>query len=90
MEKEIRVKIPGGFIVAGRNNDPDYDGVFVVFESDEGDILDLALVECKAEYEKKKIDVYTYADVYDEDFTDKFTLNVADILTALAGEEERE
>lgn len=88
MEKEIRVKIPGGYIVTGRNPDPDYDGVYVVFESDEGDILDLALVECKAECERKKIDVYTYEDVNNEDYTRKFTLNVCDILTALAGEGE--
>lgn len=89
-QSEIRVKIPGGFIVAGRNPDSEYDGVYVVFESDEGDILDLALVECKAENERKKIDVYTYEDVWNEDYTGKFTLNVCDILNALAGEAERE
>jgi hypothetical protein len=90
MSEEIRVKIPGGYIVTGRNPDPDYDGVYVIFESDEGNILDLALVECKAENEQKKIDIYTYEEVWNEDYTRKFTLNVCDILTALASEEEGE
>ena len=35
---EIRVKVNGGYLVAGRNADPNNEGVYVVFETDNGDI----------------------------------------------------
>lgn len=80
---EIRVKMNGGYLVAGRNMDPDYDGIYVVFETDEGTIIDVVLTECKAENDKKKIDVYCYEDVYNEDFTRKYTLDSEEIYKAL-------
>ena len=30
MNNEIRVKVNGGYLVAGRNPDPDYDGIFYI------------------------------------------------------------
>ncbi len=80
---EIRVKMSGGYLVAGRNMDPDYDGIYVVFETDEGTVIDIVLIECKAENDKKKIDVYCYEDVYDEGFTRKYTLDSEEIYKAL-------
>ena len=80
---EIRVKINGGYLIAGRNPDTDYDGVYVVFETDHGDIIDVVLVEAKAENNKEKIDVYCYEDVYTEDFTRKYVLDVKEIYKAL-------
>ena len=44
------------------------------------------MLECKAENNQELIDVYTYSDVYNEDFSNKFTLNVSDIQNALNGE----
>ena len=29
---EIRVKVNKGYLVAGRNPDPDYDGIYIIFE----------------------------------------------------------
>ena len=81
--KEIKVKVSGGYLVAGRNPDPDYDGIYVVFETDDGDIIDIVLTEAKAEHNKEKIDVYCYEDVYREDFTRKFTLDTKEIHKAL-------
>jgi hypothetical protein len=57
---EIRVKINGGYLVAGRNADPNYDGIYVVCESDDGYIADVVVVESKTEDNKENIDVYTY------------------------------
>ena len=57
---EIRVKVNGGYLVAGRNSDPNYDGIYVVFETDEGTIIDIVLTEAKSEYNKELIDVYCY------------------------------
>ena len=82
---EIRVPVNGGYLVAGRNSDPDYDGIYIVFETDEGDIIDIVLTECKAEDNKSKVDVYCYEDVYTEDFTRKYTLNNKEIYKALKG-----
>jgi hypothetical protein len=84
-ENEIRIKVSGGYIVARRNTDPDYDGVYVVFETDNGDIIDIVLTECTAQNDYKKIDVYTYEDIYTEDFTRKFTLDNNKICRVLNG-----
>lgn len=84
MEKnEIRVKMNGGYLVAGRNADPNYDGIYVVFETDDGTLIDVVLTECKEENNRKKIDVYCYEDVYNEDFTRKYTLDSEEIYKAL-------
>lgn len=80
---EIRVKMNGGYLVAGRNPDPDYDGIYIVFETDEGNIIDVVVAEAKAESNKEKIDLYCYEDVYNEDFTHKATLYVKQIYSAL-------
>ena len=83
--KEIRVKVNGGYLVAGRNPDPDYDGIYIVFETDEGDIIDIVLTEVKAEHNKKKIDVYCYENVHNEDFTRKYTIDTDEAYRALNG-----
>ena len=82
---EIRVKVNGGYLVAGRNTDPDYDGIYIVFETDDGTIIDIVVTECKTENNKSKIDVYCYEDVYTEDFSKKYILDVKEIYKALEG-----
>ena len=82
-KNEIRVKVNGGYLVAGRNADQDYDGIYIVFETDDGDIIDIVLTEAKAENNKEKIDLYCYEDVYNEDFTHKATFYVRQIYSAL-------
>ena len=84
-DNEIRVKVNGGYLVAGRNIDPDYDGIYIVFETDDGDLVDIVLTEAKSEYNKEKIDVYCYEDEYDDDFTRKYTLDSKKIYRALNG-----
>jgi len=84
-KEEIRVPVNGGFLVAGRNPDPDYDGIYVVFETNDGDIIDIVLTECKSENDKKKIDVYNYEDIYTEDFTKKYTIEISEIYKAING-----
>lgn len=85
---KIRIKINGGYLVAERNADPNYDGVSVTFEADSGDIVDIVLVECKSETDKKNIDVYCYEDVYSDDFTKKYTLGTDEIKKAIGNELE--
>lgn len=78
---EIRVKVNGGYLIAGRNPDPDYDGVYVVFETNDGDIVDLVLVEYENEYDRT--DIYCYEDVTTEDWTRKYSIQYEDIYKAL-------
>ena len=80
---EIRVKMDSGNLIAGRNPDPDYDGIYVAFETIDGTIIDVALAETKSESGKKNIDVYCYEDVYTEDFTRKYTINTEEVYKAL-------
>ena len=84
-KNEIRVKMNGGYLVAGRNVDPNYDGIYVVFETDDGTVIDVVCTECKEEDNRKKIDVYCYEDVYTEEFTRKYTLDSEEIYKALNG-----
>lgn len=84
-KNEIRVKVNGGYLVAGRNADPDYDGIYIVFETDDGYTFDVVLTECKAQNDYKKIDVYSYENVYTEEWTRKHTLDIAEIYKALNG-----
>ena len=83
--QEIRVKMNGGYLVAGRNADPNYDGIYVVFEADDGTMVDVVLTECKSENDKKTIDVYCFENVYTDEFTKKYTLDSEEIYKALNG-----
>lgn len=84
---EIRVKIKGGYLVAGRNSDPNYDGIYVGFESDDGYVADVVVIESKTEDNKENIDVYTYEDECTEDWTRKYTLKPKEFNKAFNGEE---
>lgn len=87
MSNQIRVKVDGGHIIAGRNPDPSYDGIYVMFETNAGDIIDLVLIESPDETERKVTNIYTYEDVYCEDFTRKYVIKHDDIYRAIDGEE---
>lgn len=83
-EQQIRVKVEGGFLVAERNPDPDYNGITLFFETDNGDFVDLALAECKAEDGYKKTQIYMYEDVWDEDYTRKFSIDHEELCRAIS------
>ena len=81
--QEIRVPVQGGYLVASRNPDPNYDGIVVFFEAYNGLCIDVALVESKQEEERKNIDVYCYEDATTEDWTKKFTLKTEEMVELL-------
>lgn len=83
-KNEIRVKVNGGYLIAGRNCDPNYGGIYIVFETDNGDVIDVVVAE-SAVNDEKKINVYAYEDVYTEDYTRKYTLDVEEIYKAIDG-----
>ena len=45
-------------MIAVRNADVDYDGISIMFETGDGDIIDIVRAECKSEYEYDRTDVY--------------------------------
>ena len=65
----------GGSIIVERNPDIDYDGVTVLYETENGGIASIVCVECKAENNYEKIDVYTYENELSDEFTRKYTLD---------------
>lgn len=86
LKNEIRVKVDGGYLVSGRNEDPNYDGIYVCFESDSGDVIDIVLAEAKLENNKEIIDIYSYEDVSSEQWTGKFSIKTKDIKEAMYDE----
>lgn len=85
---EIRIKVSGGYLIAGKNHsmvDDSYNGIYIIFETDNGDIIDIVSTECRTENGKSSIDVYNFENVYTEDYTKKHTLSIAEIYDALNG-----
>ena len=70
-EGTIRVPVNGGFLVAGKNADDDYDGIYIV------------TTECRKSELKRKIHIYSYLDVYSDDYTSKSTIDIDKIYDAL-------
>ena len=84
-KEEIRVPVKGGYLVAARNPDPDYDGITIVFETSDGDVVDIVTAECKSENEYEQTDVYCYEDISSEDFTRKFTIDHEEVYEIFGG-----
>lgn len=85
MTDEIRITVKGGYLIAARNADVDYDGISIMFETGDGDIIDIVRAECKSEYNYDRTDVYCYENVNTEDFTRKFTINHEEVYEAFGG-----
>lgn len=77
---QIRVPVANGTVVATRNPDPDYDGISVDFECNDGYIAPLITVEATAENKYAEIDAYCYEDANSEEWTHKFSLNTKDLV----------
>jgi hypothetical protein len=81
---EIRVKVNGGTLIATAEKDPDYPGISICYETENGDIFDVAWAEVKSDHDNKDIDVYTYEDVKTDDYTRKCVLKHNEILEAVS------
>lgn len=81
MENEVKIKISGGYLVAGVNPDPEYPGVYLYFQKGDGAVLNLAMAE--SPISTNEISTYIYEDIYDEGWTRKFSLKISDIYKAL-------
>lgn len=82
-EGTIRLPVNGGFLIAGRNTDPDCDGIDIMFETNDGDIIGIVTTECRKDTNKRKINIYSYLDVYSDYYTSKSTIDIDKIYDAL-------
>ena len=88
MYQELKIKINGGTLVAGAYDDPNNSSVFICFETEEGDIIDIATASTHGN--NKNIHVYVFEDVTAEDPTYEFILKHKEMLEALYGNEFEE
>ena len=75
-KEQIEININNGTLIAKRNPDPDFDGFRIMVEKDNGDTIDVVLTEYKEANDKKKIDVYTYENIDEKDYTRKYSLDI--------------
>ena len=75
-KEQIKININNGTLIAKRNPDPDFDGFRIMVEKDNGDTINVVLTECKEANDKKKIDVYTYENIDEKDYTRKYSLDI--------------
>lgn len=77
-DNQARIKIPGGELVAEENPDLENPGICVYLELENGDILDLALMEHHNQNGKSIVEVYDYEDVWSEDWTKKHSIDLSE------------
>ena len=49
MKKELKVATPKGVLKAAPSKDPEYPGIFILLETEDGITEQIALVECEPE-----------------------------------------
>ena len=81
--EKIKVPVKGGYLVAGRNEDPNYDGIYIVFQSYDGIMIDLVNVETPNSEHKNSINMYSFEDINSEDYTRKAIFSLSEILKKL-------
>ena len=81
--EEIKVPVNGGYLLAGRNKNPYYDGIYIVFQSYDGTMINLVNVEVPNSEHKNSINMYSFEDINSEDYTRKAIFSLPEILKIL-------
>lgn len=84
MNGEIRIPTSAGEIGVYKNVDSGYPGVSIMFKPLGSDYeIDITYIEVKEnENDFDNVHVYTYENVFTEEFTRKFTINKMEVLAA--------
>ena len=97
MEESQKVIVPLSdkvTLIAEENPDLDYKGVsiYLKIDNDRGyfDYIDITRVECDKDDNYNIIQTYLYKDIYNEDWTQKFNLNIEEIKEMFAEEHKEE
>ena len=77
---EIVVPITDGFLVAGKGCDPEHPAIWMAYRTGNKECeIDLAIASTFKEDGGKDVTVYTYNNVYSDDYQDKFIIRKKDI-----------
>ena len=87
-DNQARIKIPGGELVVEESSDPEHSGICVYLELDSGDIMDLALMEHHNQDGKSTIEIYGYEDVWNEAWTQKYSIDISEAKKAFEDNED--
>lgn len=77
-DNQIRIKIPGGELVAEESPDSEHPGICVYLELDSRDIMALALMEHRTQDGKSTIEVYGCEDVWSENWFKKYSIDLSE------------
>lgn len=80
------LSLPHGRFYTETWTDGNYNIATLLFETKEGEVVDLARVENSIESNFEEIDILTYEDPYTEDYTRKSSVYIADIEDATSEE----
>ena len=83
----ISVPINGGTLVAGKGCDPEYPAVYIAYRTENYCEIDLAIASTYFAEGGKDVTVYTFDDVYSEDYQRKFIIRKKDIDIAVGDDE---
>ena len=86
-DNQTRIKPPAGELVAEESPNLQHPGICVYLELENGDILDIALMEYHKEDEKSSIEVYDYEDVWSEDWTKTYSIDMSEVKKAFEDNE---
>ena len=84
--KTLRVKVNGGYLVAAESSTE--PGIYVYFETDDGNELDLVLAQVPSD--SQNIKVYNWNDPYSEEYTQETHIRHKDVVQAFAEQPEGE
>lgn len=73
-----KITIPGGKLVVCQNSNPEYPGIYVQFEIDEGDLINLVTVEGH----RCNVNMYCYGEPACEGYTDKASIPIYEFYKA--------
>lgn len=78
----IEVKMEGGHLVATKHEGLDYKGIYIAFEADNGEVIEIIAAEMSEEIGKDNLKVYCYQDPSVDEPTDTYLIKNEDLITA--------
>ena len=72
----------GGYLVATKHEGLDYKGLYVTFEADNGEAIEIVAAEMSEEMGKDNLKVYCYQDPFVDEATDTYLIKNEDLIAA--------
>ena len=78
---KIKIKMEGGHLVATKHEGSDYKGLYIAFEADNGEIIEIVAAEMNKEI-GDNLKVYCYQDPFVDEATDTYLIKKEELITA--------